>query len=59
MEKCKKCGSTNIILIQYRGTTEDYDGISEIKCFDCGVRIGRWTGKELKEGELEPMYGIK
>jgi DNA-directed RNA polymerase subunit RPC12/RpoP len=58
MEKCKKCGSTNIILMQYMMTTEDYDGISEIKCNDCGARIGRWTGKELKEGELEPRYGI-
>jgi len=61
--KCSKCGSKNIIMIEY-GYTGDperdkymYDGISEIKCNDCGVRTGRWTGKELKEGELEPVYG--
>jgi len=55
--KCKKCGSNNIIMIEYRLTTEDYDGISEIKCQDCGARYGRWTLKELKDGELEPRYG--
>ena len=23
----------------------------------CGVRIGRWTGNRLADGELEPRYG--
>ena len=23
----------------------------------CGIRIGRWTGKELKADEQEPPYG--
>lgn len=34
-----------------------YDGISEYRCQDCGYRVGRWSGKELKEGELERRYG--
>jgi hypothetical protein len=34
----------------------DYDGISEIQCKDCGVRIGRWSNRELKEGELETRF---
>ncbi len=41
------------------GTKEDYDGISEIKCDDCGVRIGRWSGKELKDGEIEKRFNRK
>lgn len=32
---------------------EHYDGISEIQCNNCGIRIGRWSGNELKNGELE------
>lgn len=60
MEQCKKCGSKNIGLIEYIHEDPDhYDGISEIKCLDCGVRIGRWSGRELKEGESEPRFGIK
>ncbi len=58
MENCKKCGSGNIILVEYApGSPERYDGISEIKCNDCGVRIGRWSGKELADGEIEKRYG--
>ena len=42
-------------IIQYRGTSEDWDGHSEYKCIDgCNTRIGRWSGKELKDEELEP-----
>jgi len=59
-EKCKKCGSENIILVEYApGSPERYDGVSEIDCKKCGVRIGRWTGDELKDGELEPRNGYK
>jgi DNA-directed RNA polymerase subunit RPC12/RpoP len=58
-EKCKKCGSTNIIMVEYDWKNpEHYDGISEIDCNDCGARIGRWSGKELAEGEFEKRYGI-
>ena len=58
MNKCKKCGSKNIIMIEYGyPCKEQYDGISEYQCQDCKLRIGRWTGNELKEGELEPRLG--
>ncbi|MDD4860465.1 MAG: hypothetical protein PHR56_09755 [Dehalococcoidales bacterium] len=57
-EKCKKCGSENIIMIEYAYShPEHYDGISEIQCNDCHTRFGRWTGKELKEGESEKRFG--
>ena len=38
---------------------ESYDGISEYRCQDCKYRQGRWTGNELKEGEIEPVFGKK
>lgn len=34
-----------------------YDGVSEWVCEHCGKRIGRWSGKELKNGECELPYG--
>jgi hypothetical protein len=59
-EKCKKCGSKNIIMVEYSwDSPEYYDGISEIDCKDCGARFGRWSGKELAEGEIEKKYGKK
>lgn len=59
MEKCKKCGSENIIMVEYSWDSPDhYDGVSEIRCNDCKARIGRWSGKELAEGEIEKRYGI-
>ena len=39
---------------------ERYDGVSEYICLaesTCGYRVGRWTGKELKPGFIEPRYG--
>lgn len=57
-ETCKKCTSGNIVLVEYAlGHPERYDGVSEIVCSDCGVRIGRWSGKELAEGEAEKRLG--
>ena len=59
-EKCKKCGSENIVMVEYApGSPERYDGVSEIDCRDCGARFGRWSGKELKEGEIEKRWGRK
>jgi len=56
-EKCKKCESKNIILVEYPWDSPDhYDGVSEIKCNDCGARFGRWSGKELSEGEIEKRF---
>jgi|GEM_PF-2345445 len=58
MSKCRKCKSDNILLVEYGpDDPEHYDGISEIQCQDCGARIGRWSHKELKEGECEKRYG--
>jgi hypothetical protein len=57
-ETCQKCNSENIVMVEYEpGHPQRYDGVSEIKCFDCGVRIGRWSGKELAEGEYEKVRG--
>ena len=57
---CHSCNSTNIMCVEYGWSSEyHYDGISEIRCQDCGKRFGRWTEKELKEGEYEKPYGGK
>lgn len=59
-EQCKKCSSKNIIMVEYDYTSPNhYDGVSEIDCKDCGARFGRWSGKELAEGESEKPYGAK
>lgn len=59
-EKCKKCGSKNIVMVEYApGSPERYDGISEVDCKDCGARFGRWSGKELIKGEIEKKFGRK
>lgn len=52
------CGHKAKYAVQYRGTDQDYDGVSEWVCKQCDKRFGRWTGRELKEGELEQRYGI-
>ncbi len=40
---------------------ERYDGLSERFCpkekGGCGLRVGRWSGKELKDGEIETRFG--
>lgn len=60
MKQCKKCGSENIIMVEYDLMHPDhYDGVSEIVCQDCSVRIGRWTGNELEKGKTEPRHGRK
>ncbi len=57
-EKCKKCGSEDIVMVEYApGSPERYDGVSEIDCRDCGARFGRWSGRELGDGEIEKRYG--
>lgn len=53
---CPDCKAP-LIGVQYQGTPEDWDGVSEWSCA-CGFRVGRWSGKRLAEGELEPRYGI-
>ena len=55
---CKKCNSSNIVMVEYApGHPDRYDGVSEIFCNDCKARFGRWSGKELMEGEVEPKFG--
>jgi hypothetical protein len=39
------------------GDPYHYDGVSEWQCEKCGKRIGRWSMKELKDGEFEKPYG--
>ena len=57
-KECRRCGSGNIIMVEYALLQpEHYDGISEIACRDCGTRFGRWSGKELAEGEIEKRFG--
>ena len=57
---CRNCGHTEFIGIEYGyGHPERYDGISEYLCTNCKTRYGRWTGKELKEGEVEKRFGGK
>ncbi len=52
------CDNTKILMIEYSWDhPEHYDGISEITCTECKRRWGRWTDKELLEGEFEPVYG--
>ena len=58
MQTCPKCKSKNIISCEYwYDNPERYDGISEYMCKDCEYRQGRWTGKELKSGYIEPRLG--
>ena len=60
MKKCPKCGSKNIVMVEYgMPYNEDtaYDGISEYRCQDCKRREGRWSGIELKDDEMERRYG--
>lgn len=54
--KCD-CPAEYAIGVEYCGTPHDYDGVSEWKCEQCKRRWGRWSGRELAEGELEPRYG--
>lgn len=57
MDKCK-CGNTEFIHIEYHGMHPDhYDGVSELRCTKCETRYGRWTEKELEDGESEKSYG--
>jgi hypothetical protein len=65
-DKCPKCGG-EIGGLQYPwGNPNHYDGVSEWFCIrsadvdgrNCHYHVGRWTGKELKDGEWEPPYGI-
>lgn len=34
-----------------------YDGVSEWRCPDCGVRVGRWSGRVLRDEDFERPFG--
>jgi hypothetical protein len=48
---------SNVIGVQYANGPERYDGVSEWRCPVCGYREGRWSGRELGPGEIEPRFG--
>ena len=57
--ECPRCGK-ELWGVEYAlGHPEHWDGVSEWACQDkeCGYRVGRFTGKELKAGEWEPRNG--
>lgn len=60
--RCPACGASlrsaggqsRVIGVEYAsGCAERYDGVSEWRCPDCGVREGRWSRRRLAAGELE------
>ena len=55
---CPTCGKPFTLHAEYMHSSEyHYDGISEHKCDPCNLRIGRWSGKVLKDGEYEYPFG--
>ena len=59
IQKCNKCGG-DVVGVEYSfDSPERYDGVSEWECLNgsCAQREGRWSGKILKEGEVEKRYG--
>jgi len=54
---CEKCGKQYLMVEYAYDNPCFYDGISELWCEPCGIRIGRWTGRVLGKGDCEPRYG--
>jgi hypothetical protein len=56
---CPECGGPQFAVEYAYGSPQRYDGVSEYRCQDagCGVRVGRWSGKRLAEGEEELRFG--
>lgn len=54
---CPTC-HTLMTGVQYILSPCDYDGVSEYACDQCALRVGRWSGLTLGEGELEARYGV-
>lgn len=63
--RCDGCGAdlrdgeySRVIGVEYAyGSPERYDGVSEWRCPYCGRREGRWSGRVLVHGEVEPRFG--
>lgn len=50
----KRTFRVNVIGIQYEPNhPQHYDGVSEWRCTECGLRIGRFSGAFLKDDEVE------
>jgi hypothetical protein len=67
-EECGFCGAdlsyevdghtySRRIGVEYGNGPNRYDGVSEWRCPDCAVRVGRWSDRVLAPGEEEPRYG--
>ncbi len=58
IKKCPNCGA-EVMGVEYSIISQEhYDGVSEYMCAkECGWRIGRWSGIELEEDEIEGRYG--
>lgn len=56
--RCPSC-SGELGGVEYRLTSQDYDGVSEWRCLNpaCGKRWGRWSWMELADGTIEGRYG--
>jgi len=55
--ECPEC-KEHMIGVEYWYTSPNrYDGVSEWMCLPCDIRIGRWSGKRLAEGEEEKRFG--
>lgn len=57
MEDCPECGGKMWGMEYTHNCQAHYDGVSEWQCCNCGIRVGRWTGRILGENELEWPYG--
>lgn len=58
LKTCPKCRCDKFDFIEYgHDDPEHHDGFSEIQCLKCGARFGRWSEKELQEGEVEKRHG--
>tara|TARA_R110000850_G_scaffold208918_1_gene334957 strand:- start:2198 stop:2398 length:201 start_codon:yes stop_codon:yes gene_type:complete len=52
------CPEKSLMNVQYNYKhKERYDGVSEITCLECKKRVGRWSGKVLKDNEFENRFG--
>ena len=53
MKRCPDCDEPMIEIEYAWDSPEHYDGASEYLCRKCRIRIGRWSGKRLADGEPE------
>lgn len=52
------CNKPKMLMVEYGYPhPEQYDGVSEYTCSNCGYRQGRWSGKELVGKDYELRYG--